>query len=173
MSEAVTGEDARRIMKEIVENDSLNQVALFFRYYLFEALKKTGMSAHFFNELDPWHEMMKMGLTTFTEVPLNWTFQRSECHPWSTSPNIHFFSTVCGIRPLAPGYKSFEIRPEFGPLNKISATFPHPACPMVIELKRKGEKIEGTIEIKGPYPGKFIWKNKSLDLKKGINNISL
>jgi hypothetical protein len=173
LAESITGEEARLLMNKILEDESLNQVALFFRYYLFEALRKTGMSDRFFNELGPWYEMLEMGLTTFTEVPLHWTFQRSECHPWSTSPNVHFFKTVCGISPIEPGYKSFEIKPEFGPLTKISATFPHPECKIIMDLERKVEKIVGTIEIKGESKGKLVWNDYYIVLVPGINRINL
>jgi hypothetical protein len=148
-------------------------VALFFRFYLFEALRETGMTNEFFNELDPWFEMMDMGLTTFTEVPLNWTFQRSECHPWSTSPNIHFFSTVCGIKPLEPGYESFEIKPALGHLKKITATFPHPDCEIKIDIEKQDSQISGTIEIKGECYGTLIWEDASMELKPGLNSIRL
>lgn len=173
LSGAVGGEDACILMKKILENKSLHQVALFFRYYLLEALYQTDMIEDFKDQLQPWIDMMDMGLTTFTEVPLDWESQRSDCHPWSTSPNIHFFTSLCGIRVMKPGFEEVIIEPQFGKLKEIKASFSHPKVNIEINLDRKDLHVRGTIFLSGPCNVVFIWKDQSIPLKEGINQIDL
>jgi alpha-L-rhamnosidase len=173
LSGAINGEDARILMKKILEDRSLHQVALFFRYYLLEALFQTGMMENFKDQVQPWFDMVDMGLTTFTEVPLDWESQRSDCHPWSTSPNIHFFTSICGIRPLKSGFEEVTIQPNFGQLGQISATFPHPDCKIVINLERKDLHLQGKIFVDGNKKIILKWNNHSVPLKPGINPIDL
>ncbi len=173
LSGAVDGEDARILMKKIVEDRSLHQVALFFRYYLLEAIFQTGMSESFKEQLQPWFDMIDMGLTTFTEVPLDWESQRSDCHPWSTSPNIHFFTSLCGIRPLKAGFEEVIIQPQFGHLEIIKASLAHPNGQIEINLNKRDLQVKGTIIVSGTIQATFKWGDKSLPLKEGINQIDL
>ena len=103
LSEAVKDDEARSLMTRLLEpKDWFGQVDLFLHLYLFEAMNKTGLQEHFSDELSEWRLMKERGMTTFAEVPLEWgeDKQRSECHPWSSSPDYFFFRTVCGIKPL-------------------------------------------------------------------------
>ena len=49
--------------------DSLTQATFYFKFYLFEALKKTGLGDQFLAQLKPWRDMLAIGLTTFAEQP--------------------------------------------------------------------------------------------------------
>jgi hypothetical protein len=170
---AIKGSDARELMQRILEDKSLHQVALFFRYYLLEALFQTGMMDHFITQIQPWFDMIDMGFTTFTEVPLDWESQRSDCHPWSTSPNVHFFSSVCGIRPTKPGFTEILIQPRFGNLNKINASLPHPDGRIEINLERKNESLTGEIVIEGLRKAVLKWLDQTITLSQGPNPIDL
>ncbi len=168
LTETVTGEDAKILMEKILNDASLSQCALFFKFYLFEALKKTGMTSHFFTELKPWHAMLDQGLSTFTEIPIDYPGQRSDCHPWSTSPNIMFYKIICGIEPAEPGFKSVRIQPELGHLKMLIATFPHPAGDIIINLKRgSGKKIIGKIVLPNGVKGEFWCEGKTALLEGG------
>lgn len=173
LADAVEGDKAVKLMHRILEDKSLDQVALFFRYYLLEALHISNMADQIKNELTPWFQMIDTGLTTFTEVPLTWKSQRSDCHPWSTSPNIHFFTTICGIRPIKPGFAEVEIRPAFGELNSLKAIYPHPKGKIILDLDKENNSLTGTIELDGDYEAYLIWYNQKITLIKGINNIRL
>jgi alpha-L-rhamnosidase len=176
LSEAVNGDEARVLMNRLLEpKDWFGQVDLFLHLYLFEALNKTGLQDHFSDELSEWLLMKKRGMTTFAEVPLEWgeENQRSECHPWSSSPNYFFFRTVCGIKPLTPGHREIEIAPSFGSLTWIDAIYPYHLGNIEISLKRNGSKIEGQITIPAGMKAYFIWGTKRTELKEGKQLISL
>ncbi len=172
---AVTGDDAQLLMLKLLEpKDWFGQVDLFLHLYLFEAMDKTGLREHFLPEISEWKLMKERGMTTYAEVPLEWgeENQRSECHPWSSSPNYFFFRTVCGIKPLTPGHKSVEISPAFGELTSIKAVYPHFLGEIKLDLIRKGSGLEGEINIPEGMDANFVWATKTIRLKPGTQKIT-
>ncbi len=170
---AVQDMEASQLMTKVLEEESLHQVALFFRYYLLEALYETGKGDEFVPEIQPWFDMMDHGLTTFTEIPVTWEDQRSDCHPWSTSPNIHFFRSVTGIRALEPGFKKFQIKPRFGELNSIKSKLPLKTGDIKVELQRSGESLNGYIDVPPEKEGVFIYQDIRIELSEGVNEINI
>jgi hypothetical protein len=176
LAEAVKGDEARQLMNKLLEpKDWFGQVDLFLKYYLFEALNKTGLQSHFGEELNEWDLMRDRGMTTFAEVPLEWgeENQRSECHPWSTSPDYFFFRTVCGIIPVAPGHRVIEIAPEFGKLKSINAVYPHWLGNIEINLVATDTGVKGELTIPEGMKAVFRWKDKKINLKTGRQAIQL
>ena len=170
----VKGDKARNLMISLLEpRDWFGQVDLFLHLYLFEAMNKTALGDHFSDEVSEWRLMRKRGLTTFVEVPLEWgeENQRSECHPWSSSPDYFFFRTVCGIRPLSPGHRKVEIKPSFGNLDHIKAVYPHHLGNIEIDLTRNGKGVEGSIILPEGINGEFIWNATRIVLKPGKQEI--
>jgi len=170
LAEASTGNEAIQLMKKLLEpKDWFGQVDLFLHLYLFEAMNKTGFQDRFLGELSEWQLMKERNMTTFAEVPLEWgeENQRSECHPWSTIPDYFLFRTVCGIKPLSPGYKKVEIAPSFGKLTQIKAVYPLHAGTIVLNLKRNGSAISGDITVPEGMDATFIWAGKTTVLKYG------
>jgi alpha-L-rhamnosidase len=175
LAEAVKGEEARSLMTKLLEpKDWFGQVDLFLHLYLFEALNRTGLQEHFSGELSEWALMKERGMTTFAEVPLEWgeENQRSECHPWSSSPNYFFFSTVCGIKTLAPGHRVIEIAPSFGDLTRIDAVYPHNLGNIEISLTKQGSKIEGYVTVPHGIKASLIWGTEKSVLKEGKQFVS-
>jgi len=176
LAEATTGDGAKQLMKQLLEpKDWFGQVDLFLHLYLFEAMNKTGLQDKFLPEISEWQLMMDRNLTTFVEVPLEWgeENQRSECHPWSSAPNYFFFRTVCGIKPLAAGHKTVEIAPSFGELTRIKAIYPHHLGNIELDLKRTGNKMEGSVIIPAGIQASFIWRNQKINLASGKQQIKV
>jgi hypothetical protein len=145
-----------------MDDRSLIQPTMYFRFYLTQALKKTGQADFYLETLGLWNDMLNKGLTTFAENP---DPARSDCHAWSASPNYDFLATVAGIRPGTPGFKSVEIEPALGKLNYIKGEMPHPAGTISFNLKRTGSKgINGEIVLPEGVTGRFIWNGKLLPL---------
>ncbi len=171
---AVSGDEAKKLMEKLLEpQDWFGQVDLFLHLYLFEAMNKTGLQHKFMSELSEWQLMKDRQMSGFAEVPLEWgeENQRSECHPWSSSPNYFIFRTVCGITPLEAGHKKVEIVPSFGKLEKIKATYPHHLGNIELDLKKNGPGIEGDITIPERIDATFVWQGKKINLNPGINKI--
>jgi len=164
-------ENEQKSMVERIMNDSkLIQPTLYFRFYLTQALKKTGLADHYLATLNPWKEMLKNGLSTFAEKQ---DPTRSDCHAWSASPNYDFLATVAGIRPASPGFKTIRMEPALGELKFIKGQMPHPSGMIAFDLKRVGaEGIQGEVTLPEGLFGTFGWKGKVIQLK-GKTSIDL
>lgn len=153
----------KEFVKKFMNDMSLIQPTMYFRFYLTQTLKKTGMADHYLETLGLWEEMLQNGLTTFAENP---DPARSDCHAWSASPDYDFLATVAGIRPASPGFKTVEISPALGKLSFIKGQMPHPAGNIVFDLKRNGANgITGEVILPEGLTGKFIWNGKSISIK--------
>lgn len=158
------------VMTNLLNDDSLIQSTIYFKFYLFRALQKAGLGDLYLRMLGPWKTMIDNGMTTFGETDIN---PRSECHAWSASPNFDFLHTVAGIYPGEHSFKSVIVEPNLGELNKLSAEMPHPKGMIKVSYKKDGNKIEAIISLPKGITGKFNWKGKSIQLVEGKQAISL
>ena len=176
LAEATTGDEAKTLMGKLLEpKDWFGQVDLFLHLYLFEAMNKTGYQDKFMSELSEWQLMKDRRMSGFAEVPLEWgeENQRSECHPWSSAPNVFLYKTVCGINPTSAGHKTVEIAPNFGELTTIKAVYPHPLGNIEIDLRKTGSGVEGTITTPKEMHCTFVWGNQEMNLNFGIQKIRI
>lgn len=158
------------LQKTIMATD-ITQATFYFKYYLFQALKKTGMGDQLMPQLKPWRNMLAMGLTTFAEQPEP---TRSDCHAWSASPLYEFLSTVCGINPAEPGFRSVRIEPFLGSLNFAEGQMPHPSGEIAVRFEKTPTGgLKGFISLPMNLTGTLIWKGKTMALKGGKQEISL
>jgi alpha-L-rhamnosidase len=168
---AIPEDDQKEIMENVLKDRSLIQATIYFRFYLFEALKKVGMEEEYTSMLGSWERMLENGLTTFQEGDYK---DRSDCHAWSASPLYHFLTLVAGISPAEPGFQSVLIRPSLGDLEEIEAAMPHPQGMIRVSLKRKGkEGLTGTVTLPGDLQGWFQWKGEEVTLVPGSQEIRL
>jgi alpha-L-rhamnosidase len=163
--------EQKKVMEKVISEKDLTQCTFYFRYYLVRAVNKVGLGDRYIEMLQPWRDMLKMGLTTFAENPEP---TRSDCHAWSASPNYDLLATVCGITPAEPGFKSVRIEPHLGPLTWVEGKMPHPLGEIQVRLERKGKKgVEGNITLPQGLKGKFIWNGKSINLKSGSQTVKM
>lgn len=156
------------LMARTLSDPELVQATFYFKFYLFQALVKTGMADRYLQELKPWQDMLDLGLTTFAEKP---DPTRSDCHAWSASPNYDLLATVAGIRPAAPGFSKISVAPNFGNLKQINAKMPHPNGEIEVNLIRNGDDVSGSITIPEKTSGVFQWNGGELTLNPGHNLI--
>ncbi len=153
------------VMRQVLNDTSLIQSTIYFKFYLFRALQKSGHGNKYLDLLQPWKTMIDNGMTTFGETDIN---PRSECHAWSASPCFDFLHTVAGIYPAAAGFKSVVIAPNFGYLNAINVEMPHPKGVIKVRLKKsKNGKISGEIVLPQNIAGTFIFDNQKIALHGG------
>ncbi len=165
LTDAIPSVDQAALMQKTLKDGNLIPVMIYFRFYLFRALQKSGLGNEYLHLLGPWKRMIDLGLTTFAEKD---TEPRSECHAWSASPCFDFLHTVAGIRPGSPGFKTVIIEPNPGDLRSLHATFPHPSGTIEISMARKeGDKTSFTVTMPDNAPGKLIWKGDSRKLSSG------
>jgi len=171
ISDAVPPADQKQMMETILHDKSISQTTFYYRFYLTQAMKKAGMAERYYDELTPWREMLKLGLTTFAETPEP---SRSDCHAWSASPNYNFLATICGIMPASPGFENVSIQPALGKLTFVKASMPHPNGKISVTLKRMAAGgLKAEVTLPQNTSGIFRWKNKNYALNSGMQKLNL
>jgi hypothetical protein len=165
LTDAIPAAQQPALVQKTMADTSLTQATFYFKFYLFEALKKTNLGDQFVAQLKPWRDMLSMGLTTFAENPEP---TRSDCHAWSASPLYDFLSITCGINPAEPGFRSVRIEPFFGDLATINGQMPHPSGEIAVEFQKTGN-----VTLPASLTGTLRWKGKTLSLKGGKQVVSL
>jgi len=169
----VTRADLKNFGQRLLTDSTLTQCSIYFKYYLHQALTKAGLGDGYMDWLGIWRKDMAMGLTTWAEDS-NVEYTRSDCHAWSSSPNIEFFRTVLGIDSDAPGFKKVRIEPHLGKLTNAAGEIPHPQGKIAVSYQQgAGGKWKISINIPSGTSGQLIWKGKPYELQQGANNIVL
>lgn len=172
MTGLVSPDNLQSLAQKIIDDKSLAQGTLYFRYYVNRSLVMAGLGDHYLDWLDPWRENLQMGLTTWAETSDVQT-ARSDCHAWGASPNIEFFRTVLGIQSAAPAFQQVLIEPHLGTLRKIGGTMPHPAGKISVSYEVKGSRLTATIDLPAGISGTFVWKGQQHALHGGSNKLTL
>jgi alpha-L-rhamnosidase len=155
--------------KLILSDTSLAPASIYFKYYLHQALIKAGLGDDYLNWLGQWRENIKMGMTTWAEIP-DINNARSDCHAWGSSPNIEFFRTILGIDSDAPGFTKVRIEPHLGSLKNIQGEIPHPKGKIKAGYQLESGQWQIQIDLPGETSGKLIWQGKTYLLKEGKND---
>jgi len=167
---AVTGDERHTIMESILEDTSLTQAGYYFSFYIFEALREAGLSHRYIEQLEPWQDMLALGLTTTPEKPPP---SRTDSHAWAAHPNYGLLATVLGIRPAAPGFASVVIEPNLGPLQEAEGQMPHPLGEIDVSLKRVGaDGIKARVTLPDGLEGIFEWSGETIQLSSGTQEIN-
>ena len=169
LADAVPGEEARALMIRTLTAPGLAQGALYFKFYMHQALAKVGEGDRYLEQLDDWRGMLANGLTTFAEVvdrPGRPT--RSDCHAWSASPNIELMRTVLGVDSAAPGFSRVVVRPHLGQLKFVEGAIPHAKGPIEVRVE-----AAGNVDVNSPVDGDFLWRGTRRELHAGANRFTV
>lgn len=156
------------VMDKVLTDPALEPATFYFRFYVDEALQRTGRAGRYLDRLGPWREMVRNGMTTTAETPEP---TRSDSHAWSAHPNYHLLATVLGIRPSAPGFERVLIEPALGALKRASGKMPHPAGEIRVAYQHSGTNLRAMAELPASLSGEFRWQGQSLALHGGLNTI--
>jgi hypothetical protein len=170
LADALPKQDEAPLLKKVLSDTSLTQCTIYYRFYMNQAFKKAGLGDMYVDMLDPWQDMLNVGLTTFAEQPEP---TRSDCHAWSASPNYDLLATVCGIEPASPGFERVIIEPRLGKLDRAEGKVPHPYGNISVKFKRKGEGISAEITLPKGLAGDFMWNDKKTPLRTGYQEIEI
>jgi hypothetical protein len=162
----VSGDEAYQLAKKVLNDSSLTQATIYFKYYINQALVKAGLGNDYLNWLGIWKDNLAHGMTTWGETSdINAT--RSDCHAWGSHPNIEFYRTVLGIDSDAPGFSAVKIEPHLGTLTKVSGEMPHPNGHVSTSYILNKGKLKAVIELPKNTPGYLLWKGQRYPLKAG------
>lgn len=148
----------------------LSEPSYYFRFYLTRTLEHAGMADLYLSQLQPWYNMLDLGLSTWAETPEP---TRSDCHAWSASPNYDLLTVVAGIRPDAPGFRKVRIEPHLEGLHHLDVSMPHPGGTIHVLYEMKDGRWTSNITLPSGLDGKLSWKGQSWDLHAGSQHLSL
>jgi hypothetical protein len=169
-----TGDEARDLVRRVLQDASLVQCSYYFRHYLHTAVNVVGDGDEYLGLLGEWESMLSRGLTTFAEryeKPGDPT--RSDCHAWSSSPNFEIFRTVLGIDSAAPGFQKVRLRPFLGKLERVSGSIPHPWGEVAVEFERTGGTLRVRVKLPQTVAGEFSWRGVQRDLGPGLSEFTV
>lgn len=167
LTDIVTDTEATALCERILSEKDITQTTIYFKYYLFLAMKHCGLANRYLDELGVWRQQLKENMTTWAEMPEP---TRSDCHAWGAAPNIELFRIVLGIDTDAPRFGKVRITPALGKLTKASGTIPHPAGFIRVDYKldKKG-RLDALVELPAGISGTFVWDGKEYPLQAGTN----
>ena len=168
LSGAISGAQARELMGRVAADTSITQASLYYRFYLGRAMKRVGLGDAYVSMLGPWRDALAVGLTTFPEKS---DPTRSDCHAWSASPVYELLSTVCGVEPASPGFRTVRIEPNLGPLQRVSGRIAHPAGFIEVRFERSGDSLDGDVDLPAGITGVLSWRGASNPLKEGKQHV--
>jgi len=169
LTNTIDNKQQEKLMERILEKKSLIQTSIYFKFYLFRAMQKTGMANRYLKMLDPWQNMIDLGMTTFGETDMN---PRSDCHAWSSTPCFEFLHTVAGIYPGEQGFKTVVFEPNPGGLTEFNGKFPHPKGMIDYDYSfNKNGGVDAIITLPKGVKGIFKWKGIEKKLTEGKQNI--
>jgi hypothetical protein len=148
----------------------MSQMSYYFRFYLSRALDHAGIADLYLDQLGPWRQMLKLGLSTWAEQPEP---TRSDCHAWSASPNYDLLTLVAGIQPAAPGFKRVRIAPHLGSLQHLDASMPHGAGEIHVHYERHGQKWTANVSLPDGLEGDFAWQGRNYPLHPGKETLHI
>lgn len=164
LSGFVDEDKKERVEQGLLEDPDLARTTIYFAFYLFETLRQMGRIDKFFTRLELWFSLGKSGLkTTFEEAHIDTT--RSDCHAWGAHPLWHYYASVLGIRPTAPGFSKVLISPQIGDLEHVSGTMMHPRGEIKVELKYEVGVLAATIALPEGTTGEFGWCDQKWPLR--------
>src|ERR1019366_6234564 len=169
LADVVSGQEAHDLMLRTLTAPGLAKGALYFKFYMHQALAKVGEGDRYLDQLDDWRGMLALGLTTFAEVvDRPGQPSRSDCHAWSASPNIELMRTVLGVDSAGAGFSRVVVRPHLGQLKFAEGTVPHPKG--LIEVR---VEAGGNVSVNSPVDGEFLWRGTRHELRAGANRFTV
>jgi alpha-L-rhamnosidase len=171
LADLVPAEQQRPLMERVLADTALTRASFYFRYYVDEAMQQAGLAERYLERLDPWREMLALGLTTTPEHPEP---TRSDSHAWSAHPNYHLLATVLGVRPAEPAFRSVRIAPALGPLRRVRGRVVHPEGDIEVEFARtRRDGLQGVVTLPAGVSGVLEWGGHSVALRGGSQRIEL
>ncbi len=155
-----------RLVDRLMHEPQIIRTTTFYTHYLFEALRLVGRMDGFVPRLAPWFELRAKGFRTTFEQPEP---SRSDCHAWGAHPVYHYFASVLGIRPAAPGFGIVEIMPRLGGLAWAAGSMPHPRGRITLRVADDSGRLRGHIQLPPGLAGVWIDNHRRQDLPAGFD----
>jgi len=171
LTDAVPLAQQRAVMERVLADSTLTRSTYYFSFYLLEALRNAGLGDRYVEQLAPWREMLRLGLTSTPENPEP---TRSDSHAWAAHPNYGLLATVLGVRPASAGFRTVQIAPALGVLRWAEGRVPHPAGDIDVRVTRRGERgADAVISLPPGLIGEFVWAGRHVPLHGGRQELTI
>ena len=168
---AVAPAERRALMERVLADTSLTRATYYFSFYLFDALREAGLADRIIEQMAPWREMLRLGLTSTPENPEP---TRSDSHAWAAHPNYFLLSTVLGVQPASAGFKTVRIAPALGPLQRAEGRVPHPRGDIDVDFTRAGSTgLRAVITLPPALSGELVWTGRRVALHPGRQQLRI
>jgi hypothetical protein len=165
-------QETQALVARVLHTPTMTQATYYFRFYLGRALMASGEGDRYLDHLQPWHDMLALGLTTWAEKPEP---TRSDCHAWSAAPNYEFLAGVLGINPGANGWATTQITPHLGTLTSVHGQVPiSGGSEVAVAYTRDGNSLRAQIRLPETGPGStgtITWHGQTRDLSPGEQTV--
>jgi alpha-L-rhamnosidase len=170
--DVVPHEGQTSVMNKVLaaDNPPMSKASYYFTYYIARALEHAGLADQYLSILQPWRQMLDLGLTTWAENPEP---TRSDSHAWSSHPNYDLLRLVAGIRSAAPGFTKIIIEPHLGPLHTVTASMPHPKGRIDVSFTASPGNTNANINCPDGVEAHLLWRGKSYRLHAGAQVLRL
>ncbi len=169
LTDAVPAAEQSALIERTVLDTTLSPATYYYRYYLLEALQKTGRADLLSRVQQPWVELVRLNASTVVErfdSPYKKT--RSEAHPWGTAPALFYFTLVAGIEQQGFGWDRVRVAPQLGDLQFIRGKYPTPKGLIDFEFRRQGDQqLDISLDIPPGMEVEFEWQGKQRTLRGG------
>jgi hypothetical protein len=171
--DVIPREQQASVMNKVLAADTppMSKASYYFLYYIARALEHAGMADQYLSILQPWRQMLDLGLSTWAENPEP---TRSDSHAWSSHPNYDLLRLVAGIRSAAPGFSKLVIEPHLGSLHTVKASMPHPRGGRIeVSFVKSREGTKAEINCPEGVEARLLWHDKSYPLHAGTQSFQL
>ncbi len=158
----------RSLQEKLLQNNNgLVATTLSQSLYKFEAVLLSGetFAEKVFEKINhDWGTMLYSGATSFWETlkgQADFSYAGSLCHGWSAIPAYLFQRYLLGVKPLSPGFKTFQAMPFLSVMDSASGIIPTPYGGIQISWRKTGETYKG--EISQPENIELVLTNKKID----------
>ena len=149
---------------------AISLATYYFRFYLARAVQHAGMGDEYVRLLQPWRDMLALGLTTWAEKNEP---TRSDSHAWSAHPNFDLLTIVAGVRPGSATFSAVTIEPHLGLLKHVFAVAAHPEGEIQVEYTRAAAGVDVSITLPQGVSGKLVWGARDYPLHEGKQRMTL
>lgn len=174
LTDAIAESEQKALLTRTVNDPELLQATYYYRYYLFEAIKKAGAPELFAVAQTPWKKMIDDHMTTTLErFESKEKPTRSEVHPWSASPALFYFDYLAGIESADKNFEKVRIKPVFGELKSMEGLRPTAKGSIGFTMRKSGTRLDAELTIPENMSGELIWNGTRVPLKQGKHTYRL
>ncbi len=173
MYDFVSDEMTKRIAESVIYSEKYVKITTpYFKLYELIAICKLGDIVRVQDYIRfYWGGMLEKGATTVWEkydpkatqeeslAMYGMKYGTSLCHAWGSGPIYLLGKYCCGVSPTDAGYRTFEVKPQFGNYCEMHATVP--VKDGIVQMNLQDGKLEVMATIPG---GTLVYEGKSHEL---------